>query len=445
MISPAWQLFIDLGVGSALLLCGTILRARVGVLQRLFLPAGVIGGFLGLALGPNGADLLPLSDAFAQYPGILIALVFAALPFAAASTTSGVLTRRLAHLWSFSTVAIVGQWGVGVALAAILLRPLWPDLNPGFGALIAVGFVGGHGTAAAVGEVYAGLGWPEAGPLAMTSATIGVLTAIVGGLVWVAWGSRSGQSRHVGGFDQLPVALRTGLVPVNERVPIGVESVSSNSIDTLALHGGLIAATALVAYGASQWAAEILPDIRLPVFCLAFVMASILRNLLRQTGTIDYIDRDTMGHLSGAFTDLLVVYGIASIRIPILVAYAGPLALLLVAGIGFCAMLFFVLGPRVFDARGGGYWFERSLFTWGWITGVTAMGIALLRIVDPRNESEALADFGVVYLFLAPVEIGLLTAAPLLLAQGHGLALAAATLVTAAALTAATIWRRASN
>jgi len=354
---------------------------------------------------------------------------------------SGVLSRRLVHLWSFSTVAILGQWGVGILLAALVLRPFWPDLDPGFGALIAVGFVGGHGTAAAVGQVYAELGWPEAGPLAMTSATVGILSAVLGGLAWVAWGSRSRQARFVTDFEQLPKALRTGLVPEAKRVPAGVETVSSSSIDTLALHFGLIAAVALAAYGASEWTTKLFPSIRLPVFCLAFVAGAILRSALRRTSALTYVDRPTMAHLSGALTDLLVVFGIASIRVPILVSYAAPLGLMLVTGIVLCAVLFRGLGPRLFDDRAGGFWFERSLFTWGWITGVTAMGIALLRIVDPNNDSDTLDDFGVGYLFLAPIEIGLLTAAPLLLSQGYEWGLAGAALGGAAILTIATVWR----
>ena len=62
-ISP-WEVFADLGIAGLLLLTGLLLRSRLGVLQRLFLPASVIGGFLGLALGPNGANVLKLSEAF---------------------------------------------------------------------------------------------------------------------------------------------------------------------------------------------------------------------------------------------------------------------------------------------------------------------------------------------------------------------------------------------
>ena len=38
---------------SMLLLLGTFLRAKIKVFQKLFLPASVIGGALGLILGPE--------------------------------------------------------------------------------------------------------------------------------------------------------------------------------------------------------------------------------------------------------------------------------------------------------------------------------------------------------------------------------------------------------
>ncbi len=145
-----------------------------------------------------------------------------------------------------------------------------------------------------------------------------------------------------------------------------------------------------------------------------------------------------MTHLGGALTDVLVVFGIASIKPAILVEYAAPLALLFAVGIASCCFLFRYLGPRFFRA----FWFERSLFTWGWITGVTAMGIALLRIVDPRNDSDALADFGLAYLFIAPIEIGLVALAPQLLMGGHSWPLAGATLVGVLVLVATRARRR---
>jgi Na+/glutamate symporter len=57
-----WVLFTDIGLISLLLLAGTIIRAKVGFVQRMFLPASIIGGLLALLLGPNGFGLLPFSD-----------------------------------------------------------------------------------------------------------------------------------------------------------------------------------------------------------------------------------------------------------------------------------------------------------------------------------------------------------------------------------------------
>jgi len=164
---------------------------------------------------------------------------------------------------------------------------------------------------------------------------------------------------------------------------------------------------------------------------MAYVAAIVLQRVLRFTKVEQYVDGKTMTHLGGALTDLLVVFGIASIKLSVLIEFAVPLSLMFAAGIATCGLLFRLLGPRFFAA----YWFEHSLFTWGWITGVTAMGIALLRIVDPRNESSSLDDFGLAYLFIAPLEIGLVVVVPALLVGGHGWLVAALALAAAAVLT----------
>ena len=49
-----------------------------------------------------------------------------------------------------------------------------------------------------------------------------------------------------------------------------------------------------------------------------------------------------------------------------------------------------------------------------------AMGIALLRIVDPKMESKALDDYALAYLPIAPVEILVITFAPILFMSGLG-------------------------
>lgn len=423
----AWTLFADLGLAAGLLLVGQLLRAHIRLLQRLFLPANVIGGGLGLALGPGGLGWLPFSAAIASYPGILIALIFATLPFVATAAPRRAVGKNVAELFSYSTATILLQWGLGLLVTLGLFKLLWTDLHPGFGLILASGFVGGHGTAAAIGATFAQLGWPAAGPLAMTAATVGILASIIGGMAWIKWGTQKGAARFAAPFDQLPPSLRTGLLSGQERRPLGQETVSSNTIDPLALHLALTFAVALLGHWAAQASGQFLGHFHLPTFCGAFLVALALKQVLQRLDILSYIDPGTMGRLSGAATDVLVVFGIASINLAVLVEYAYPLFALLTLGILVNALLFALLGPRSF----GQYWFEKSLYTWGWVTGVMAMAIALLRTVDPEGESRLLDDFSLAYLGFGPIEAGLVVFAPLLVVQGYAWPLTVALLVGA--------------
>ena len=60
------------------------------------------------------------------------------------------------------------------------------------------------------------------------------------------------------------------------------------------------------------------------------------------------------------------------------------------------------------------------IFAWGWWTGTMAMGIALLRIVDPKLSSKAMDDYAMAYLPIAPIEILLITFVPILFVNGLG-------------------------
>ncbi len=53
-------------------------------------------------------------------------------------------------------------------------------------------------------------------------------------------------------------------------------------------------------------------------------------------------------------------------------------------------------------AMNRGSWFERSIFVFGYSTGVFAIGFILLRIVDPENRSKTLNDTA----FAAPFNSG---------------------------------------
>ena len=94
-------------------------------------------------------------------------------------------------------------------------------------------------------------------------------------------------------------------------------------------------------------------------------------------------------------TDYLVGFGVASISITVVMEFVGPILLLCVLGTLTSLTLVFFVGRKLFH----NFWFERSIFVFGWTTGVVAIGVTLLRIVDPEAKSGTLNDYGTCLLY----------------------------------------------
>lgn len=107
-------------------------------------------------------------------------------------------------------------------------------------------------------------------------------------------------------------------------------------------------------------------------------------------------------------------FGIASIKISVIVEYAVPLLMLLLFGMVLVVLTLMYFGP----AMNKGSWFERSLFVWGYSTGVFAIGFILLRIVDPENKSKTLNDTALTGPLTTPFEMFAWSMAPGMLLHG---------------------------
>ena len=412
-----WVFFSDAGFICALLLIGKFLRVKVRLIQRLFIPPSLLAGLLGLAFGPNGLGWIPLSGNISTYAAILIAVVFGALPFSSPSFKVKEVARRVGPMWAFSQFGMLFQWAVMGLFGLLVLNLIWPDLNPAFGVMLPTGFYGGHGTAAAIGSAFDNLGWDEAASLGMTTATIGVIVAILGGLLFVKIATKKGATSYISDFNDLPDEYRSGLLPETKREPTAVGTTSPISIDSHMFHLALVIVAAFGGYLMSKGVKMLAPKLELPVFSCAFVVGILIKLAFNKAGAARYIDPKTAVSISGSATDLLVACGVASIKLGVVVKYAVPLIVLLVVGIAVTIFTVFWFGRRLNRKD----WFEKSIFAWGWWTGTMAMGIALLRIVDPKQQSKAMDDYALAYLPCAPVEILLITFVPILFSSGNGL------------------------
>src|SRR5262249_42378337 len=153
----------DVGQSAVLLalvfLGAALIRKWSRHLRALFVPTAVIGGFLALALGPEGIGRF--TDSNGVFPDQTFAL-WAALPALLINVMSAslLLGERLpapARTWRIAGPHVImagimsaGQFAVAGLVVLAVLEPGF-DFSDRGGALIEVSFAGGHGTLAGLG------------------------------------------------------------------------------------------------------------------------------------------------------------------------------------------------------------------------------------------------------------------------------------------------------
>ncbi|KAB3519919.1 sodium:glutamate symporter [Corynebacterium sp. zg254] len=417
----AFTLMTDIGLISILMIIGTFMRRHFTWFRNLLIPSPIIAGLLGLLLGPEVLGIMPFSNALGDYSTLLIAIVFASMPYSM-SFQSGDM-KKARNMWAYSTSMFLGQWAIFILLGIFLFKPLF-GTEDWFGMMLPVGFVGGFGTAAAVGGALDGVGADAAMSLGFMSATVGTLAAIVGGIIFANWGIKSGRANTLP--KELPWELLSGAIEDPKKQPsIGKATTNPSSIEPLALHLGFIMMTVMFAYFIQQAIQHQFPNVSIPLFALAFVVGILGVLGLKVIKRPEYLNPQTVKSISGGSTDYLIAFGVASIVPSAIASYWLPLLVLFLLGLAYCFVFFRYISPLFFGEK----WLERGVFGWGWATAAVATGIALLKIVDPDLKSGTLNDYGVAYVGFAPFEIGMTILAPIAVVSGFTFGLGGAALV----------------
>lgn len=428
---------------------GVALRLASSWLARLFLPASLIGGLVGLLLGPDvfgaavsvfgGGDhplvngLVP-DDArtvMKQVPGLAISVVFAALFLGERIPGPAEIWRIAGPQVAFGQTLAWGQYVVGLILAITILTPVF-GLPPVAGALIEIGFEGGHGTAAGLTSTFEAVGFPEGKDLALGLATVGVVAAVVIGVGLINWAVRrgiidpSGQvvSPEQGIGDGGPVWRTRTLDDIV--APLSLAAI----VIALSIGIGWLILVALVA-GERLVVPPGAPGVlgQMPLFPFAMIGGVIVQQGLTACGYEALVDRRMVRALKGLALDLLILCAVATLSLATIGTHVVPFVLLALAGIVWSVGCFALLAPVLMRE----WWFERAIADLGQSLGMTATGLMLLSMSDPQNRSPALASFGAKQLLFEPiVGGGLFTAAamPLIVAFGPGPVLVFTALVT---------------
>ncbi len=386
---------------SVLLVCGKILRVRIPLLQRLYLPSSVIGGLLGLALMTAFPGLVPEEwvAAVRSCPGFLINIIFAALFLGVAAPSPGPSLRLAFPQLCFGQLLAWGQYVLGLGLAGFLLAPLF-GVPPAFGNLLEIGFQGGHGTVGGMAESFRACGWPDGIDLGVTVATVGMIVGVVLGMALVNWAHRRGYVQEVRSFEERPLFERRGIHPPDARPAAGRQTVVCDSVDSLAWHIAVVGLAVGIGWlaleGLKAGEAALFPDAEhrlfqgFPLFPLCMIGGVLMQEAVRACGGSLLVDHGQMQRISGAALDYLVLSAVATIKLSVVAANWLPLLAICLAGTLLSLLMVVHLAPRLFREA----WFERAIAEFGQSTGVTATGLLLLRTVDPEHRTVAAASFG---------------------------------------------------
>ncbi len=432
----AYTMLFDFGYMSILLLVSTILRAKIKIFQKMFMPAALIAGLLGLVLGPQVLNIVPWSPKASSYTFMMIIIMFASLKLGHSKEKTKISSVLKQSLDSTTLSASSGlfQFGLAIVVGGIVLTPMLSELHPEMGyifaSLMPAGFLGGHGFAITIGQGFEQLGvMDNAITIATTFATFGLILAILIGMICINIGVRKGWTRFVPSvdFDRIPKQMRTGLVPDEEKTVLGYERTNPMSIDPLAFP--LVAV--LIVAALSQLTVDTLgPYIKpftLPTVAVAMIYSALAQFSLNKIGVGEHVDKKTVIRISSGAADFMVGFGIATLNLTVVVAYATPLIIMSVFGIAIVLFQTMFIGRKLFNS----YWFERSIFMLGWSFGVVSMGVTLLRVVDPEFKSDTLSDYGTAYIIVGIIDTIKLVLLPTLIATGNGLIFGSALIVLA--------------
>ncbi|MEQ8351302.1 MAG: sodium/glutamate symporter [Leptospiraceae bacterium] len=405
----------SLGFICLALAVGMLLYYRVGIFRRYLIQPALIGGVLLLAMGSQGMALIEKAnyDAWSSWPGFLISFLFSTLILAAPAGGSrgkplGAVFFQGGYVW----VLALGQIAVGLLIISFFDPRWWVA-----GHIIEIGWMGGHGSAAALIAVSEDLGQREAAELALFSATIGLIYGSVSGMVLINILQRKG----IGIPNHTNAAMQSEQSPGNlaqkdshgesekrfspassmENDSGNAALLDSNASWLVSLIAGIL--PVLIAYFFMDLLAELLRSIfpdtasyldKLPLFFIALLFAFPVRKIL---SALNLLDPDKARILNSLILEFLIVSAIATLNLGLLLESWSILLALTLGGALWTALCFFWIAPRLLDQHP-----DLSLINYGMSTGVTALGLLLLRSFRNRIPEEPATVYGLAAPFSAP-------------------------------------------
>ena len=393
-----WGWILVFGVLLASLLVGNVLKKSIPWLQGSLIPTSVLGGGILLIVAAiykwiTGEVMFdaPIFNGNGTENLEIITYHTLALGFIASSfkTNGGKITKKRmgeivnTGVTTVSTYLLQGIFGLGITMICAMVIT---GFFPAAGVLLPFGYGQGTGQALNYGNIYeTDFGFVGGKSFGLTIAAIGFLSAALGGVFHLNISKKRGR---------LVKSSRTDGSLHTDKVDSALEIPMQESIDKLTVQIALIIVAYVMAYLLMFGLGKLLPGMRAVVygfnFLLGVLTATLLKvtlNFLRRKRIIKkkYTNNFLMTRVSNFFFDLMVVAGVAAIRLDILESYWGIILILGAVGL----VITFIYNKIVARILFPDYVEEQFLTMYGMLTGTASTGIILLREIDPDFKTPA--------------------------------------------------------
>ena len=328
------------------LLCANMLKRLIKPLRNSTIPISVLGGLLIMAVSgiyraitgevmmdtpffaSNGTMMLETITYHTLALGFIASTLRASKGKLSKQRTKEIFNTGVTTVATYLLQGVIGLV-ITIAIAALIAK----DFFAGAGILLPFGYGQGSGQAMNYGNIFElDFGFEGGKSFGLAIAALGFLSASLGGVIHLSLLKRRG--RMVG------AAEKSGLT--GEEVEGKDEIPMQGSWDKLTVQVSLVVVTYLLTYLVLLLLGTLLPGMRALVYGFNFLVGVLLATAVKaiitgchKKGIIgrQYINDFLMTRVSNFFYDIMVVAGIATIRLEVLEKYWAILLLLGAVGL----------------------------------------------------------------------------------------------------------------
>jgi ESS family glutamate:Na+ symporter len=331
MLSLKLDLLQTLTLSAVLYFIGLELRKRIGWLDRLNIPAAVVGGLIFALLVLAGRDrFLSVQLDTAAQPLLSVAF-FCTIGMGASLALLRAGGLQVVVFLIFATLFCFVQNFLGMAIAEGFGQ------NPLLGVMAgSVTLVGGPATGLAFAPLLEEAGLVGAGTLALTSATFGI---VCGGLTGTPIGTWL--IRRFNLTPSAPPGSGSGEEPAK---PVTLVVDPDREDSPLIMNMIVLAVAMGIGSILSRWFTDL--GLTLPAYIGAMIVASVLRNIDDATGWLR-IDPAAMDFVGGFALNIFLVVALMDLKLWQLAGQALPLFVILVAQVVVIALFALTVSFRL--------------------------------------------------------------------------------------------------